>query len=124
MFRGSEGNFKPFFSENRAGAMGFPGDVWANSQSISIRPIPKLAAWDLSAWRVIFSRLIFSRSRRPFGTWPKYGSGFMVVADFTNLISRHVPTSKTCCRLVLICYTFVDLQRNRRFTTTMNPDPA
>ena len=48
----------------------------------------------------------------------------MVVADIYYLISRHIPTSKTCCRLVLICYRFVDLQQNRRFTTTMNPDPG
>ena len=51
------------------------------------------------------------------------GLGFMVVADFTNLILRHVQTSKTCCRLVLIYNRFVDLQQNRRFMTTMNPDP-
>ena len=47
----------------------------------------------------------------------------MVVADFTNLISRHVQTSKTCCRLILIYNRIADLQQNRRFTTTMNPDP-
>ena len=51
------------------------------------------------------------------------GLGFMVVVDFTNLILRHVQTPKTCCRLVLIYNRFVDLQQNRRFTTTMNPDP-
>ena len=28
-------------------------------------------------------------------------SGSMVVADICYLISRHVPTSKNCCRLVL-----------------------
>ena len=43
------------------------------------------------------------------------GAGFMVVADFTNLISRHVPTS--CCRLGLIYNRIADLQQIRRFTT-------
>ena len=51
------------------------------------------------------------------------GVGFMVVVDFTNLILRHVQTSKTCCRLVLIYNRIVDLQQNPRFTTTMNPAP-
>ena len=40
----------------------------------------------------------------------------MVIADITNLISRHVQTSKTCCRLGLIFNQFVDLRHNRRFT--------
>ena len=53
----------------------------------------------------------------------KSGSGFMVVAEFTNLISRHVQTFKTSCRLTLVYNRFVDLQQNRRYTTTMNPDP-
>ena len=48
---------------------------------------------------------------------PSPGLGFMVVADFTNLILTHVQTSKTC-------YRKTDLQQNRRFATTMNPDPA
>ena len=52
------------------------------------------------------------------------GSVFMVVADFTNLILRHIQTSKTFCRLVLIYNRIADLQQNRRFATTMNPDPA
>ena len=47
----------------------------------------------------------------------------MVVADYTNLILRHVQTSKACCRLVVIYNRIADLQQNRRFTTTMNPDP-
>ena len=38
----------------------------------------------------------------------------MAVVDFTNLILRHVQTSKTCCRLVLIYNRIADLQQNRR----------
>ena len=48
----------------------------------------------------------------------------MVVANSTNFIFRHVLTTKNCCRLVLIYNRFVNLQQNRRFTTTMNTDPG
>ena len=56
------------------------------------------------------------------GLTRKDGLGFMIVADFTNLVSKHVPTSKTCCRLGLIYNRIADLQQNRRFATTLNPD--
>ena len=44
----------------------------------------------------------------------------MAVAYFTNLVFRHVKTSKTCCRLGLIFNQFVDLRHNSRFTNYHN----
>ena len=52
---------------------------------------------------------------------PKKFPGFMAVACFTNLVFRHVQTSKTCCRLGLIFNQFVDLRHNRRFTNYHKP---
>ena len=63
----------------------------------------KVADVDLLATNKILSKT--KRIKYP-------GLGFIVVADFSNLILRHVQTSKTCCRLVLIYNIFVDLQQN------------